>query len=207
MLEAQVHNYEGLILVKVSEACKTGLVIAVSGLPGSGKTSLARRLAERLGLRYLSLGEMFRKLAYERRITLEELSRIAEEDASIDKAIDDKAIEEASKGCIVVDGHISAWTLENTAHLKILVMAPIDVRAERIARRDSKSIEDALTEIRVREESESRRFMKFYGINIFDLSIFDLIINSEKFNEEEVFEIVMSAVKIVLRKIREGRKA
>ncbi|MCD6340628.1 MAG: AAA family ATPase [Desulfurococcales archaeon] len=194
-------------MAEVSEACKAGLVIAVSGLPGSGKTSLAKRLAERLGLRYLSLGEMFRKLAREKKLTLEELSRMAEEDASIDKAIDDKAIEEASKGCIVVDGHISAWTLENTAHLKVLVMAPINVRAERIAKRDGKSIEEALTEIRIREESESRRFMKFYGINIFDLSVFDLIVNSEKFDEEEVFEIVMTAVKAVLEKLSKGRKA
>ncbi len=194
-------------MTEVSEACKAGLVIAISGLPGSGKTSLARRLAEKLGLKYLSLGEIFRRLARERKLTLEELSRIAEEDASIDKAIDDKAIEEASKGCIVVDGHISAWTLENTAHLKVLVMAPINVRAERIARRDGKSIEEALTEIRVREESESRRFMKFYGINIFDLSIFDLIVNSEKFSEEEVFEIVMTAVKAVLSKLSKSRKA
>ena len=194
-------------MAEVSEACRAGLVIAVSGLPGSGKTSLAKRLAERLGLRYLSLGEMFRKLAREKKLTLEELSRMAEEDASIDKAIDDKAIEEASKGCIVVDGHISAWTLENTAHLKVLVMAPINVRAERIAKRDGKSIEEALTEIRIREESESRRFMKFYGINIFDLSVFDLIVNSEKFDEEEVFEIVMTAVKAVLEKLSKGRKA
>ena len=194
-------------MTEVSKACKAGLVIAISGLPGSGKTSLARRLAEKLGLRYLSLGEIFRRLARERKLTLEELSRIAEEDASIDKAIDDKAIEEASKGCVVVDGHISAWTLENTAHLKVLVMAPINVRAERIARRDGKSIEEALTEIRVREESESRRFMKFYGINIFDLSIFDLIVNSEKFSEEEVFEIVMTAVKAVLSKLNKSRKA
>ena len=194
-------------MVDITDACRAGLVIAVSGLPGSGKTSLARKLAEKLGLRYLSLGEIFRKLARERKLSLEELSRIAEEDASIDKAIDDKAVEEASKGCIVVDGHISAWTLENTAHLKVLVTAPVEVRAERIARRDGKSFEEALTEIRVREESESRRFMKFYGINIFDSSVFDLVINSERFNEEEVLEIVMTAAKIVLRKLVGSRKA
>jgi len=193
-------------LENISEACEAGLVIAVSGPPGSGKTSLAKRLAGKLGLKYLSLGGIFRKLAQERKITLEELSRIAEEDASIDRAIDDKAVEEASKGCIVVDGHISAWTLENTAHLKVLVMAPIKVRAERIARRDGKSFEDALAEIRVREESEGRRFMKFYGINISDVSVFDLVVNSEKFDEEEVLEIVMSAVSILLRKIRKCRK-
>ena len=49
--------------------------------------------------------------------------------------------------------------------------------------------------------------MKFYGINIFDLSVFDLIVNSEKFDEEEVFEIVMTAVKAVLEKLSKGRKA
>jgi len=185
----------------VSKACEAGLVIAVSGLPGSGKTSLAKKLAERLGLRYLSLGEIFRKLARERNLTIEEFSQVAEEDASIDKLIDGKAVEEALKGCIVVDGHISAWILKDIAHLKILVMAPLEVRVRRVAKRDGKSFEEALVDVKTREESERRRFMRFYGIDIFDQSIFDVIINSSKFNEEEVLEIVMSAAKIVLNKL------
>ncbi|MEM4906212.1 MAG: (d)CMP kinase, partial [Sulfolobales archaeon] len=42
---------------------KESLVIAVSGRPGSGKTTLAKSLADSLGLRYVSSGGIFRRMA------------------------------------------------------------------------------------------------------------------------------------------------
>ena len=87
----------------LTDACKLGLVIAVSGKPGSGKSTLARALAERFGLRYVSLGMIFRRLASERGMTLEEFSRLAEEDRSIDRLIDTISRQEGERGCVVVD--------------------------------------------------------------------------------------------------------
>ncbi len=190
----------------MSEACSEGLVIAVSGGPGSGKSTLARRLANALGLRYVSSGQLFRELARERGFTLEEFSRIAELDPSIDLMIDSRAREEGKKGCVVVDAHIAAWVLEGIAHLKIGVIAPMEVRARRIAERDGKAFEDALREVRIREESEFKRFLNYYGINVRDLSVFDLIINTEKFNADEVLEIALTASKLVLSKLKSGGK-
>lgn len=184
----------------MSEACEVRLVVAVAGLPGSGKSTLAKKLAEKLRLRYVSSGSIFRNIAKERGLTLEELSKLAEEDPNIDRYIDTKAYEEAMKGCVVVDAHIAGWILKDVADVKIFLQASLNARANRIAARDGKSFEEALNEVKLREASESRRFKEFYGIDFSDLSVYDLIINTEVFNAEETLDIALKAVEFVLKR-------
>ncbi len=192
----------------MSSFCEKGAVIAVSGKPGSGKSTLARNLAERLGLRYVSVGQIFRSIASSMGISLEELSRIAEMDESIDRMIDSTAIEEAKRGCVVLDGHLSAWILKELAHVKIMTYAPQSVRAMRVAARDGKKLEEALHEIKVRENSEARRYMRYYGIDITDISVFDLIINTSNLSEEETTQVALEVVKALLeRRLREKLKS
>ncbi len=190
----------------LTDACKLGLVIAVSGKPGSGKSTLARALAERFGLRYVSLGMIFRRLASERGMTLEEFSRLAEEDRSIDRLIDTISRQEGERGCVVVDGHISAWILKGIAHVKILVYAPAEVRAARIAQRDGKSMEEALEELRIRDSSEAKRYKKYYGIDVNDVTVFDLAINTATFNKKEMIELASRAVELVMKRMSKEQK-
>ena len=63
------------------------MIIAIDGPAGAGKSTVARKLAERLGLRYLDTGAMYRALtwlALERRFALDDgpaLGELAEEAA------------------------------------------------------------------------------------------------------------------------------
>ena len=57
------------------------MVVAIDGPAGAGKSTVARRLADRLGFRYLDTGAMYRALtwlALERRLDLEDGEALAE---------------------------------------------------------------------------------------------------------------------------------
>ncbi len=183
-----------------SKYCEEKIVIAVSGPPGSGKSTLAKLLARELRLRYVSSGALFRRLAKERGMSLLEFTKLAEKDYSIDRMIDDEARKEALKGCVVVDGHIAGWILRDLAHVKVYLYAPREVRASRIAVRDSKSLEDALKDVIERERSESKRFKEIYGIDVNDLTVFDICINTATYGIEETLRIALEAVREATRK-------
>ncbi len=175
-------------------------VVVISGPAGSGKTTYARMLAEKYGLRYFSAGQIFRRIAEERGLSLSELSVIAEKDYSIDLEIDRRTLEEALKGNIVIDGHLTAWIVKDIADLRVYVTAPLMVRVRRIAERDGKSFKEAFYETVTREYSQRKRFLDLYGVDIADTSWFDLVINTEKFSVEEVFKLIDMAASKVLRK-------
>ncbi len=169
---------------------RRGPVIAISGPPGSGKTTYAKRLAKDLGLTYHSAGSIFREMASRMGLSLEELSRLAEQDPRIDFEIDRKTLELAEKGGIVIEGHLVAWVLVGVADVLIYIKAPLTVRVERVAKRDGRSLAEALKEISVREMSQVRRFRSYYGFNIQDLSIFDIVVDTSVLGVEEVYHII-----------------
>ncbi len=174
-------------------------IIAVSGQAASGKTTVARKLAGKLNYRFVSIGELFRRIAIERGVSLVELHRIAETDFSIDKAIDEESIREARRGNVVIEGHLAAWLLRDLADVRIYLKADTRVRAQRLSTRDGKSITDAISEIRIREESNRRRYLAIYGIDINDLSPFDLVIDTTYIDADKVVDLVYEYAYSVLQ--------
>jgi cytidylate kinase len=169
------------------------MIITVSGAPGTGTTSLARSLAAELGLRWINSGEIFRKIAEQKNVTMRELNRLAEKGPEIDYLIDDAQLALARDGGGIFEGRLSGHLL--AADLKVALKADIRVRAGRIARRESKILEDALQETRAREESEARRYKMYYNIDIHDLSIYDLVVDTGRFDESETLSTVLAAVR------------
>lgn len=169
-------------------------VIAVSGTPGSGKTTYSKFIAERYGLRYVSSGGLFREIARQMGISLLELHRKAEESEEIDLLVDQRAIAEALKGGVVIEGHLAVWILRELAHIKILFDAPREVRAKRLALREGITLEEALAEIREREESNYRRAMKYYGIDIRNYSIADLVVSTQYLDVDAVKKVVAAYI-------------
>jgi len=169
-------------------------VITVGGLHGTGKSSVADAIAKKFNLRRMSAGVIFRQLAKERNLTLEEFSRVAEGNEDIDRLIDDKLRKEAEKGNAVIDGQLAAWMAGDNADLKILLIASVENRIRRISERDGTEFEYARRETITREGSEKARYLEYYGVDVSDHSIYDIIINTDKYDLEKVINIVFTAI-------------
>jgi cytidylate kinase len=169
------------------------MIITVSGAPGTGTTTLARSLAAELGIRWVNSGELFRKIASKKNVSVKDLNRLAERDPEIDYLIDDAQKSLAKAGPGIFEGRLSGHLLN--ADLKVVLKTALKIRAGRIANRESKLLEDSLAETRVREESEARRYMKYYNIDIADLAIYDLMVDTGKFDERGTLNIVLAAVR------------
>ena len=171
-------------------------VITIGGLHGTGKSSVADLIAQKFGLRRVSAGIIFRDLAKERGLSLEEFSRIAEGDLEIDELIDNTQKEAAKKGNCVIDGQLAAWMAGEHSDLNILLTAPVEDRIKRIASRDGTDFEFAKRETIAREGSEKARYFEYYKVDISDLSIYDLILNTAKYDLDGVTEVVSKAIEI-----------
>ena len=177
-----------------------GPVITVSGPHGTGKSTYAKALAEALGLRYVCAGELFRELAKERNLSLEAFSTLAAKDPAIDKLIDERTKTEAKKGGTVIDAQLGAWMLNKIADVKVLMVAPDEVRFKRIAERDRTSLEHAKKETIAREEIQKQRYQKYYGIDVGDLSIYDIKIDTSPYSVEQTKSVVIKEVRNLLAK-------
>ncbi len=175
-------------------------IIAISGPHGSGKSTAARTVAELLSYTYVSAGQLFREMAKEKGLTIEALSKLAETDNEIDTYIDNKTVELAQvENGIIVDAQLGGWVLRKVADLIIYITAPVKTRIQRIAEREDRSIEEIKKETLMREESERDRYQKLYNINISDLSIYDVIINTKKYDAAECVDIIMASVKKITK--------
>lgn len=169
------------------------MIITLSGLPGSGKTSVARELIARYGFTMISAGEQFRKLAQERGMTLEEFGALAQTDSTIDIAIDRRQKELAVKyDMSLVEGRLAGRTID--ADLKIWLKTSLEVRAERVAKREGIPVQRAREDNVAREISEATRYKVFYNIDQNDWSCYDLIIDTRLWDAKGVADIIGTAI-------------
>jgi len=195
----------------VKRETKRKMVLCICGMAGSGKSTVAKRLAEHYGLKYYSGGDALKAVAadlgYESSRDgwweTEEGIRFLEERLSnpeFDRRVDQKLLEWAEKGGVVLDSWAMPWLLKKG--FKVWLEAAEEVRAQRIAERDGLSVEEALKFLRKKESKTRAIYKKLYGFNLGeDFSPFHLILDVNQLNRDEVFQALRLAVdNLVLRK-------
>ena len=174
------------------------MILSISGLHGTGKSVVAKAIAEQLNKKYYSTGEAFRDLANEKNMSLEEFTLYVDKHPEIDNELDNKIIELAKKGNIVVESQLSGHLLKDIANYKILLSCPIETRVKRMADRDQTTYEEKLKETLLREKSERDRFKILYNIDLGDMEkakkVYDLIIDTGELTIEEVTEKIISEI-------------
>ncbi len=182
------------------------MLITISGPAGSGKSTAAAALAESLGYEHVSGGDIFRELADERGLSALELNKRAEEDDSIDRDLDQRLRQVAAeRDDLVLESRLAGWMAGEHADFRVWLDAPLSVRAERIAQREGKSTNLARKETEERAASEARRYLTYYDIDIDDLSIYDLVLNTARLEPDGVVEAIATVVRAYKPEGDEGK--
>ena len=174
--------------------------ITISGKAGSGKSTVAKLLSEKLDLKHYSIGDLMRAIASEKGLSLLELNKIAEKDKSIDFELDKKLKDLGrTKNNFVVDGRLAAFFIPN-AEVRIFLDADDKVRAQRILKdkrqqEKSKNLKEAISSIKKREESEKKRYQKYYGVNYLNKRLYNHIIDTTKLTPNKVVGKIIKFVK------------
>ena len=188
-------------------------VICLAGLTACGKSTAARRLAERFGLKYVSGGTALKELALKQGYRAQKRGwwesaegirflKQRTHDPKFDKQIDAELLELAARGNVVFDSWTMPWL--SKIGFKIWLEVSVEERARRLTRRDGISLSDAR---RIIEEKDSRTkhiYERLYGFSLGeDYSPFDLVLDSESLSSDEVFTVLSFVVEhLVLKQSR-----
>ena len=176
------------------------MIITISGLPGSGKTTVGKLLAEKLGFKFYSIGDLRGKMAMEQGLTIDELNELGMKEDWTDKEVDEYQKKLGMKeDNFVIESRLGFYFIPHS--FKVFLKVNLKTGAERIfrdPRPDEKkkgSVEEEIEGIKKRMESDKSRYKKYYGITDFtDERHFDLVIDTTNLTPEEVVERIIEEI-------------
>jgi cytidylate kinase len=182
-------------------------MISIAGDLGSGKSTIAKQLAEMLNYTYFSTGMLFRKLAAERGMDALQLNYLSETDKSIDKYIDDnlRAINDGNDMRHILDSRM-AWHFVPKS-FKVYATVESEIAAQRVLKDKTRfnepeaaDLQERVQTLLERQNVENRRYKSLYGVDCSELSNYDLIIDTSNNSVEELANQVLTAYRWVQRK-------
>src|SRR3989344_4141471 len=151
--------------------------ITIFGNPGTGKSTVGKFLASRLGFEFKSSGNMFRDMAAELGITLEELDVLSPHDPQYDIKLDQMVAEYGKTHDDFVFESRMAWHFIPDS-IKIALVCEENEAARRVAEREGISQEKAKENNDLRLATYTNRYPVHYpGVHYppteedFDLTI------------------------------------
>jgi len=179
-------------------------IICISGLAGTGKSTLSKKLAEKYGLRYFSGGDVLKELAKQEGYDVsvqgwwespQGLRFLNERinDPKFDKAVDDKLLEYAHQGNVLLDSWTMPWLLKEG--FKIWLEASFEKRAARVAVRDGITAAEAFGVLQEKAARTKAIYKALYGFVLGeDFKPFDFVLDTDNLSADEVFAVLCKVI-------------
>jgi len=163
--------------------------IILCGMPAVGKTTVARILASKLGTNVIGGGDILKEIAFEEGYnavgdewwdTKEGMKFMKERagDPEFDREVDKRLISRAAKGDVVITSYTLPWLSKDG--IKVWLSGSKKSRAERMAKRDSFTLEECERVIAERDKKNRDLYRKLYGIRFGkDLSPFAVVVGTD----------------------------
>ena len=155
------------------------MLITISGLPGAGTSTVAQLVAHALGIERVDGGTVFRAMAAEAGLDVGEFSRVAEGNPEIDLELDQRLADRVRADDVVLESRLAGWIV--TIERLTATFREGEFDAEIVANR-------------AREASERRRYRTYYGIDLDDRSVYDLVLDSTSRSPQAIAESIVAAL-------------
>ncbi|NCN86574.1 AAA family ATPase [archaeon] len=183
---------------------KTQYKIAMSGLPGAGKDGLIKRLSEYYQIPKLSIGTLRREFAVnELGMTIDEMNERRLNDKTLDTQFDEfqaRYMKENEKW--IIEGRLPYYFAPPEA-IKLFLAVDKHEAAKRIfsADRESeknyKNEKEVLETLEQRMKSDKDAYWDLYKTNCYDVTNFDIILDTTYRTQEEVFRKAIQRITLL----------
>jgi len=177
------------------------MIITISGTPGSGKSTVGKFLAKKLGYEYFSMGDLRGQMAIERGLTIAELNELGEKEDWTDKRADEIQAEMGkNKDHLVFEGRLSwhfipsSFKIFLTVNTHIAAQRSLQNRAERKDEKQVMTVEEAEKSIMERMASDKKRYLQYYSLDYTDPTHYNLVIDTTNLTIEEVIGRIMRVI-------------
>lgn len=174
-------------------------IISLAGDLGSGKSTVASLISEKLSYPIHRNGDYFRKLGIEMGMNVTEFNEYVKEHPEIDNEIEKsarKAADENEK--LIIDARLGWFAVPES--FKVYLTVDINEAARRAFndpnRKKSENfetLEEQKNDIEKRFKLENERYFNLYGIHKEDKENYDYILDTTKLAREEVVEEIIKA--------------
>ncbi len=176
------------------------MIITISGLPGSGKSTTGKMLAEKLGFKFYSAGDFRGELAMGKGVTIDELNEIGKKEFWTDDRVDKrtKALGE-SEDDFVMDGWVAFHFIPDS--FKVFLDVDPRAGAERIFKhrrpdeKEAESVKELMGILKERVSVTNDRYKKYYKLDFLDMCHFDLVIDTTSLTPRQVADEILKAVR------------
>lgn len=182
------------------------MIISLTGIPGSGKTTVRNAIADHFDLKRYSMGDIFGQVAQRYGMTIGEFNEFAKNKPEIDHEVDAHQTALAEKeDNFIIDGRLAWHFIPQST--KVFLDVDLNEAARRIfedrkvnpSRADEPvytSVEEVKNAIEKRLKADDERYQQLYGASYLDRNNYDLVIDTTHIPATEVVARILAALPV-----------